>query len=91
MSLALLRDLAIVILAVLAIVQLLLLLTVTVLLWRKVSPVLDSAKATMDNVQGTSAFIAETTVHPVIRVISFITGVRKATGAMARLIKRKGS
>lgn len=90
MSLADFRDIAIVFLAVLAIFQLTLLLVITLSLYRKVGPFLDSAKGVIDNVQGTTAFIAETTVHPLIRVLSFIAGMRKAGGTVAKFVKRKG-
>lgn len=89
MNLALARDIAIIILALLACIQLVVLLVVTFAVYRKVGPLLDAAKGAINNVQGTTAFIADTTVHPVIRVLSFITGVRKATGTVAKLIKRR--
>ena len=91
MTLALARDIAIIVLAVLAIVQLVVLLVVTIAMYRKALPLLDSAKGAVDNIQGTTAFIAETTVHPIIRVLSFIAGVRKATGTAAKMMQKKGS
>jgi len=84
------RDIAIIIVALLAIVQLVVMLVVTVVLFKKARPLLDSAKAAMANIQGTTSFLAEATVSPVIRVISFVTAVRTAMGSVAKVIRRKG-
>ena len=65
------------------------LIAITILLYRKASPLLDSAREAVKNVQGTTAFLAETTVHPVVRVVSFLSAVRTATGTVAKFVKRK--
>ena len=89
MSLEGTRDVAIIIVALLVIVQLVALIAVTIFLYRKASPLLDSAREAVKNVQGTTAFLAETTVHPVIRVVSFLSAVRTATGTVAKFVRRK--
>ena len=83
------RDIAIIVVAGLVTIQLLVLLVVTVTLYRKTGPLLDSARGAINNVQGTTAFLAEATVHPVIRVMSFISAVRTATGTVGKFRKRK--
>lgn len=90
MTLGTVRDIAIIVVALLAVVQLVVMLAVTIMLFKKAGPLLDSAKAAMSNIQGTTAFLAETTVSPVIRVVSFVTAVRTAMGSVARVISRKG-
>jgi len=75
------RDIAIVVLAIFNIVWLVALLVLAVAFYRKVFPVLASLHATVSNVQATTAFVAETTVHPIIRVLSFVAGLRAAAGA----------
>jgi len=60
------------------------------LIFRRVKPILDSAKGTLGNIQGTSSFVSDVLVKPVIKVVSFATGVRKAMAVVAGLSKRKG-
>ncbi len=84
MNLEIARDISIIVLAILAVVQLLLLITLTFLIYKKVGPLLDSAKSAVDTVQATTAFVAETTVHPIIRVISAVTGARSALNVLSK-------
>ena len=84
------RDIALIVLAVLGIIQGLVLLMLAVLLYRKLAPLLDSARLTINNIQGTTAFVAETAVSPLIRVIGFIIGVRAVTGRLGKFMKGKG-
>ena len=57
------------------------------------SPLLESAQQTIHTVQGTTAFIGETAVGPVIRVYSIVAGARRMmgvlTGITGRLSRRK--
>lgn len=89
MSLDQMRDIALIVLAVLAIIQVIVLLFISFSLYRKIGPLIDSITGTLGNIQGTTAFLAETTVSPVIRVLSFLSGVRAATGKMADVVKRQ--
>lgn len=88
--LAALRDIAIVILALVAILELLVLLIVAVLIYKKLSPVLDSARAATNNVRGTTAFMADTLVKPIIGTIGFAVGARRTLSVLTGLGKRKG-
>lgn len=96
MSLEAVRDMAIIILAVLAIVQLLVLLVLTVTVYRKVvplidkiGPVLDSARTAAATVAGTSIFVGEAVVSPIIRIAGVAAGVRRGVAALGRLLRRK--
>ena len=88
---AVLRDWVIVIFAALGILGAIVFIIAVLFIVRKVSPVLDSAKATMQNVKGTSSFIAETAIQPVVKIYGFAAGVQRTIGIITRLSKRKGS
>ncbi len=55
----------------------------------QVSPTLDSAKAVVDDIRGTTAFIADTTVSPIVRLWGVVTAVRRGAMALAGLGRRK--
>ncbi len=90
-ALAFVRDLAIVLLAVesliIGIVLIILILEVrnlARLLRNEIKPILDSADETVRTVRGTTTFVSDTFVNPVIRVTSFATGVALALRIIAR-------
>ena len=84
------RDIAIILLAIESLIIGVLL---SVLLWQlknlsrmleeEVKPLLDSANETVGTVRGTSTFLSETVVSPVVRVISTVTGLRRGLGALS--------
>jgi hypothetical protein len=87
------RDLAIVLLAVesLVIGVVLIVLIVEIrslarLLRDEVKPILDSADETVRTVRGTTTFVSDTFVNPVIRVSGFMAGVTQAL----RILTRRG-
>ena len=88
--LATIRDVAIIILAAIGIIQLLVMLVLTISLYKKVGPVLESTKATMDNFRGTSAFMSDTMVRPLIKVASVAFGVRESLSTITRIMQRRG-
>ena len=53
-----------------------------------VRPILNEARDTARNVRGTSEFIADSTVHPLIRTISAVRGVRRGISALVRASRR---
>lgn len=63
------------------------------LLENNVAPAVDSLKASLDNVRGTTEFAGETVVSPLIRAYSVVKGVRTGlsavTGLGARVRGRK--
>jgi hypothetical protein len=77
--------LSMLLLAVLLFVLVLLVFTVRRLLRENVAPAVDSLKATLDNVQGTTEFVGETAVAPIVRVYSVVKGIRGGMGAVAGL------
>ncbi len=90
MSLADIRDLVIITFAVLGIGAIILFIALNILLMRKVLPLIDAAKGTMGNIRGTSSFVSEMVVKPIIKVVSFAFGVRKAAEVIVGLSRRKG-
>ena len=82
---AVVRDLAIILLAVesLVIGVVLIILVWEIrnlakLLREEIKPILDSADETVRTVRGTTVFVSDTFVNPIVRVSSFVTGVTQA-------------
>lgn len=76
------RDIAVIVLAVFNVVWLLALLIILIAFYQKIVPLLTSIRTTVNNVQATTTFVAETTVHPIIRILSVIAGVRAAANTV---------
>ena len=92
-ALASVRDLAIILLALesLVIGDVLVVLILEIrnlakLLREEIKPILDSADETARTVRGTTSFVSETFVKPMIRVSSFASGVMQAL----RILTRRG-
>lgn len=85
MTLAGVRDIAIIVLALesIAIGVLLIMLlwqvrSLTLLLEEQVKPMLDSLQETLGTVKGTTSLVSETIVRPAIKISGFASGVRRA-------------
>lgn len=106
MDLQELRDLVIVIFGIAAIVTLFVALVMTLvlglaaralvatvqnLLRGEVTPLLESVRQATDNVRGTTTFIADTTVAPIIRAYSVLAGTRRVVGVLMGLAGRRRS
>jgi hypothetical protein len=104
MSLEELRDLIIVIWGILGIVFLAvalvlgivvgisargLIATVQNLLRDDVQPAVRSARQTVDSIRGTTSFVADTAVAPVIRVYGIFSGVRRFLSVLLGFGKRR--
>lgn len=104
MDLQELRDLIIIIFGITGIVMLFVALVVTLvlglatrsligtvqtLLQGEVTPVLESARQTLDSVRGTTTFVANTTVSPIIRAYGVIAGARRVVGVLTGLTGRR--
>lgn len=104
MSLEELRDLIIVIWGILGIVFLAvalvlgivvgvsarsLITTVQSLIRDDVQPALRSARQTVDSIRGTTSFVADTAVAPVIRVYGIFSGVRRFLSVLMGFGKRR--
>ncbi len=88
---AFVRDLAIILLAleslIIGIVLVVLILEVRSLirlLRDEVKPILNSADETVRTVRGTTVFVRDNFVTPMVRVTSFLTGVAQALRILAR-------
>jgi len=85
------RDLAIILLAVESLVIGVMLI---VLIWEirglakmlreDIKPIIDSADETVRTMRGTTTFVSENVVNPVVRVSSFASGVAQALRILAR-------
>lgn len=94
MTLDVVRDLAIVVLAlesiVLGVVLVLLLLQIrnlTRLLQEQVKPMLDSVRETIGTVKGTTAIVSETIVTPAVKIGGFTAGARRTLEVLLSLKK----
>lgn len=85
------RDISIIVLAVQTIVvQVILVLlllevrSLSKMLRENIHPILQSADETVRTVRGTSTFVSDTVVAPVVRVSAFAAGVTEAIRILAR-------
>ena len=88
--LVIIKDIALVILAVLAIVELIVLIIVSLALYREVRPILRRSQEILNNARGTTSFVSETVVQPIIKVAGFVAGVRGAVSVLGRFRGRRG-
>lgn len=85
------RDISIILLAIFTIVmQIILVLlileirTLSKTLRESIAPILQSADETVRTVRGTSVFVSDNVVSPVVKVSSFAAGVTEALRVIAR-------
>ncbi len=52
-------------------------------------PLLESAQQTVQTVRGTTAFIGEKAVSPIVRVYSVVAGARRAMGVVTGVVGRR--
>ncbi len=95
---AIIRDISVIILALESIVVLLLLGVVIGMLWwliqtleKKITPILDATNETVNNVSetvntvlGTATFVSDTVVSPVIKVVSYASGVKRTIQTLTK-------
>ena len=104
MNLQDLRDLIIVIVGIMGIVVLFVTLIVVIVvgfatrgliavakdvLKGQLSPTLDSARQVVDDIRGTTSFIADTAVSPIIRLYGLVNGVKRGIAALAGFGRRR--
>lgn len=97
MTLVDIRDIAIIVLAALSIIVgillvilILMIIGLTVMLRKRMGPILEMTKGTLSNLQGTTIFVSDTVVKPIIKAASFAAGARRTIGILTRLSRRKG-
>jgi hypothetical protein len=95
---AIIRDISVIILALESVVVLLLLGVVIGMLWwliqtleKKITPILDttnetvnSVSETVNTVRGTATFVSDTVVSPVIKVVSYASGVKRTIRTLTK-------
>jgi uncharacterized membrane protein YqjE len=100
---AIIRDISIIVLALESIVVLLLLGVVIGMLWwliqtleKKITPILDttnetvsSVSETVNTVRGTATFVSDTVVSPIIKVVSYASGVKSAVQTLTKWRSRR--
>jgi hypothetical protein len=98
LNLALVRDIAIVVLAlesiVIGIVLVLMLWQVrslTILLQEQLKPMLDAMRETVGTVKGTTSLVSETIVTPAVKIGGFFAGARRALQVMLALQPQSGT
>ena len=99
-----LRDIVVVVYGVMGILLLVVLVIAVLGLWLAVRmltrafaalledpirPTLHEFHATARNVRGTSEFIADSTVHPLIRLLALGRGIRRGVGMVTGLARRR--
>ena len=57
----------------------------------ELNPLLHSARQTVRTVQGTTTFVGETTVKPIIRVYGAIAGARRMAGVLTGIVGRRSN
>jgi len=67
-----------------------LLVALRTLIQSEVTPMLDSARQTLQSVQGTTTFVSESAVRPIIRVYGIIAAIRRALAVLLGLVRRGG-
>ncbi|RLT38528.1 MAG: hypothetical protein DWI58_15065 [Chloroflexi bacterium] len=97
MSLAELRDVVVIVYGVMGVVLMLALTIAAFGLWfairalsrvlqdlikDSVKPTLDDVQQTVKNVRGTSEFIADTAVHPIVRAVAVTRGVKRGLASV---------
>jgi hypothetical protein len=83
-TLAIIKDVALVVLAILAIVQLLVLIIVSLALYQQVKPILRRTQEILNNARATTTIVSETVLQPIIKIAGFVAGVKGAVGVLAR-------
>lgn len=63
--------------------------SVTNLIDESVRPTLTEVQRTAENVRGTSEFIADTAVNPVIRIVSITRGIRRGISSITGIRARR--
>ncbi|MFC1967170.1 hypothetical protein ACFLV2_00780 [Chloroflexota bacterium] len=88
MSMEWFRDLVICIFGIGATVVLVFIGILALMLYRKISPILDSSKAAVKAVQDISACVEEEVARPLAQVAAFVQGITQAVGLFSRFSKK---
>jgi hypothetical protein len=83
------RDLAIVILGLGVTLVAIFIAILALMLYRKVKPTLDAAKATVRRIDNMTSCVEEEISHPLAQLASFLQGARQVTGFFGGFSRRK--
>lgn len=83
------RDLAIVILGFGVTLVVICIGILAFMLYRKVKPILDSAKSTAKRVENISATVEEEVSRPLAQLAAFVQGIRQVVGLFSSFARRK--
>ena len=89
MSMEWFRDLAIVILGFGVTILVICIGILAFVLYRKVKPILDSAKSTAKRIENISATVEEEVSRPLAQLAAFVQGVRQAASLFSGFARRK--
>ncbi len=89
MSMEWFRDLVIVIFGLGATVAVVIFVVMAFVLFYRIRPILDSIRATTKTVENLSHSVEEEVAKPLAQVISFIQGIRQATGLFSMFTRKK--
>ncbi|MFH1169930.1 MAG: hypothetical protein V1691_04460 [Chloroflexota bacterium] len=90
MNIELLRDIALVVFSVGATVAIIFIAVIALLLYLKLSPILDSFKANARAMENISHCVEEEIAKPLAQLAAFIQGIRQAASLVNKFSKRKG-
>ncbi|MBT9166023.1 MAG: hypothetical protein DDT25_00687 [Chloroflexi bacterium] len=90
MEIAMLRDWVIVVFGILAIGAVAISVILLIIVYRKVTPILDASKEVVFDVRRTSSVVSKSVIGSVARVEGLVAGVRKAAEVIASLGKKGG-
>ncbi|MFO8009342.1 MAG: hypothetical protein R6U89_00870 [Dehalococcoidia bacterium] len=90
MEIDVVRDWVIVVYGGVGVIVTLIVLALIVILYRKVSAILDSTKNTVDNIRRTSSVLHDNVIQPIARFHGFVSGIRRGMEGMSGASKRGG-
>ncbi len=85
-----LRDWVIVVWGSIGALATIILTILLIIIFRKLSRVLDAAKETAENVRKTSSVVSQNVIQPIAKIQGFVTGLRKAVDAVTSMSKKGG-
>ncbi len=89
MSIEWYRDLIIFISGIVLTVVLIFTTVLSYLLYRRVTKILDSAKAVSRTVEGASSYVADEVIKPLVQAVTLFQGVRQGIDTMSKIFKKK--
>jgi len=97
LTVVVIRDIAIIVLAVeslvvgaLLIILILQIRSLTMMLQEEVQPILESTRETITTVRGTTVFLSDTFVRPLISAAGYASAANRVVGVLARRRRRRG-